>query len=181
MRDTSDACIKSLHKVLLFYRIFNPCSMTKGRWYEIIIIKKLLKLSGDKRRNMLKYKHINTMHCSLHRPLDFASSRILLKTCPALSWDQALLSFSWVNRFQAGKANWKVYNFIVQYLCTCNVHSRNYRDIKLGPSRPHTMHISGTTRPFQECGQSREKSCYTVKRVPLIKSSRVAVSFCRPQ
>ena len=70
------------------------------------------------------------MHCSLHRSLDFASSRILPKTCPALSWDQALLSFSWVNRFQAGKANWKVPRFIVQYLCTCNVHSRDYRDIR---------------------------------------------------
>ena len=159
MRDTSDACIKSLHKVLLFYRIFNPCSMTKGRWYEIIIIKKLLKLSGDKRRNMLKYKHINTMHCSLHRPLDFASSRILLKTCPALSWDQALLSFSWVNRFLAGKANRKV-SHLVQYLCTwitwacesniimivaslVHVQSRDYHDIRRtlnstpGPSRPH--------------------------------------------
>ena len=48
------------------------------------------------------------MHCSktwikLHRFLDFAHTRILPKTCPTLSWDQALLSFSWVNRFQAGK------------------------------------------------------------------------------
>ena len=31
------------------------------------------------------------------------NTRILPKTCPALSWDQALLSFSWVNSFKAGK------------------------------------------------------------------------------
>ena len=48
------------------------------------------------------------MHCSktwinLHRFLDFAHTRILPKTCPTLSWDQALLSLSGVNRFQAGK------------------------------------------------------------------------------
>ena len=79
------------------------------------------------------YKNIKTMHCSktwinLHRFLDFVNAcafdhicmekprykfliiiiiiintRILPKTCPALSWDQALLSFSWVNSFKAGK------------------------------------------------------------------------------
>ena len=78
------------------------------------------------------YKSIKTMHCSetwisfyLHRFLDFASTHILPKTCPALSWDQALLSISWVNRFQAGKANRKV-SHIVQYLCnwiTCACES----------------------------------------------------------
>ena len=132
MRDTSDACIQSMHEVLLFNRIFNACSMTKGHWYEI---KKenywSFRMTSDV-TCLETYKHINTMHCSLHRSLDFASSRILPKTCPALSWDQALLSFSWVNRFQAGKANWKVHPFIVQYLCTCNAHSRDYRGIKEG-------------------------------------------------
>ena len=181
MRDTSDACIQSMHEVLLFNRIFNACSMTKGHWYEI---KKenywSFRMTSDV-TCLERYKHINTTQCSLHRSLDFASSRILSKTCPALSWDQALLSFSWVNRFQAGKANWKVPPFIVQYLCTCNAHSRDYRDMKRGPPRPQTMHISGTTREFQECGQFWEKSCYTVKRVSLVKSSWVAGSFCRPQ
>ena len=48
------------------------------------------------------------MHCSqtwikLHRFLEFANTRILPKTFPALSWDQALLSFSRLDRFQAGK------------------------------------------------------------------------------
>ena len=39
------------------------------------------------------------------------------KTCPALSWDQALLLSSWVKRFQGGKANRKVAH-LVQDLCT---------------------------------------------------------------
>ena len=53
----------------------------------------------------------------LHLFLIFASTRILPKTCPALSWDQALLSFFLVNRFQASKANRKV-SHLVQHLCT---------------------------------------------------------------
>ena len=74
------------------------------------------------------YKTAKTMHCSktwinLHRFLEFANTLILLKTCPGLSWDQALLSFSWVNRFQAGKANRK-FSHLVHYLfswitCAC--------------------------------------------------------------
>ena len=46
------------------------------------------------------------------------ATRILPKTCLALSWDQALLSLSWVSRFQAGKANRNV-SHLVKYLCTC--------------------------------------------------------------
>jgi len=46
--------------------------------------------------------------------LNFASTRILPKTCPWLSWDHAQLSFSRVNRFQAGKANRKV-SHLIQY------------------------------------------------------------------
>ena len=54
------------------------------------------------------YKNVKTKHCSktwinLHRFLGFANTRILPKTCPLLSWDQALLSFSWVKRFQPAK------------------------------------------------------------------------------
>ena len=54
------------------------------------------------------YKNVKTKHCSktwinLHRFLDFANTRILPKTCPLLSWDQALLSFSWVKRFQPAR------------------------------------------------------------------------------
>ena len=96
------------------------------------------------------YKKYKTTHCSktwinVHRFLDFANTRILAKTCPALSWDQALLSLSWVNRFQARKANRKVLPFnavlvYLNYVCMwieCNnlllhhlhVHSRDYRDI----------------------------------------------------
>ena len=59
MRDTSSA---GMHEVLLFNRIFNPCSMTKGRWYAIqnnetakitTGVQSLLKLSDDRRRTML--------------------------------------------------------------------------------------------------------------------------------
>ena len=68
------------------------------------------------------YKNVKTMHWSktwinLHRFLDFANTCIIPKMCPALSWDQALLSYSWVNRFQAGKVNRKD-SHLVQYLCT---------------------------------------------------------------
>ena len=68
------------------------------------------------------YKNVTTMHWSktwinLHRFLDFADTCIISKMCPALSWDQALLSYSWVNRFQAGKVNRKD-SHLVQYLCT---------------------------------------------------------------
>ena len=61
------------------------------------------------------YWNLNKL--KLHLFLDFASTLILPKTCPALSWDQALLSFFWVNRFRAGKANRKV-SHLVQHLCT---------------------------------------------------------------
>ena len=75
------------------------------------------------------YKNINTLKNQalyetwinfiiiLHPFVDFASTRISPKTCPALSWDQALLLVSWENRFQAGKVNWKVAH-LVQFLCT---------------------------------------------------------------
>ena len=128
---------------------------------------------------------------SLHLFLDFATTRILPKTCPALSWDQALLSFSWVNWFQPSKANRKV-SHLVQYLstwitCACEstvimllhhfyVHSRDYRDIRrtLNSTPGLRSHIPctlvGTSRAFQECEQNREKSRYTVKRVPLTKN-----------
>ena len=127
---------------------------------------------------------------NLHLFLDFASTRILPKTCPALSWDRALLSFSWINRFQPGKANRKTPH-LVQYLstwitCACestvtmllhhlHVHSRDYRDIRRTlnstpeTSRPTPCMLVGTTRASHQCGQSREKSRYTVKRVPLTK------------
>ena len=78
-------------------------------------------------------------------------------TRPALSWDQALLSFSRVNRFPSGKANRKV-SYLVRYLCIwitrtwlshhLHVLSRDYCDIRRtlnstpGSSRPYTMHIS---------------------------------------
>ena len=131
---------------------------TSGVW-------SLLKLSDDKRRNMLeiasKYKNhalewnLNKLY--LHGFLNFANVRIFPTTRLALSWDQALLSFSWVNGFPAGKANRKV-SYLVQYLCTwitrtwllhhLHVLSRDYCDIRRtfnstpGPSRPYTMHIS---------------------------------------
>lgn len=37
----------------------------------------------------------------------FGNTCISQKTCPTKSWDQALLLFSWVNRFQTSKANQK--------------------------------------------------------------------------
>ena len=61
--------------------------------------------------------NLNKLLYNLHRFLDFASTRILPKTCPALNWDEALPFSSWVNRFQTGKANWKVAH-LVHYLCT---------------------------------------------------------------
>ena len=89
---------------------------------------KSFRIKGDVDVTCLKtYKNIKawkTMYCrnqnklySLYRFLEFANTRILLKTCPALSWDQALLLGSWVNRFQAGKGNRKVAH-LVQYLWT---------------------------------------------------------------
>ena len=104
-------------------------------------------------------------------------------------WDQALLSFSWVSWFQPGKANRKV-SHLVQYLSTwitsaCEstvimllhhfyVHSRDYRDIRRNSTPGFLSHIPctlvGMTRAFQECGQNRQKSRYTVKRVPLTKN-----------
>ena len=68
------------------------------------------------------YQTSKTMHCSktwinLHRFLDFANTRILLETCPGLSWDQALRSFSWVNTFQADQANRKFSHLV----CESNV------------------------------------------------------------
>ena len=93
----------------------------------------------------------------LHGFLDFANVRIFPTTRLALSWDQALLSFSWVNRFPFGKANRKV-SYLVQYLCTwitCTwllhhlhllsgdyCHIRRTLNSTPGPSRPYTMHIS---------------------------------------
>ena len=74
------------------------------------------------------YQNMKTMHCSktwinLHRFLDFANTCILPKTCPAPSWDQTLLSFSWVKRFQAGKQ-------AAQYPRQIDKHASNGSDTK---------------------------------------------------
>ena len=69
------------------------------------------------------YKNIKIMHCSVTWMnliyMDFQTfliaTHILPNTHPALSCDQDLLSFSWVNRFPAGKVNWKVL-YLVQYV-----------------------------------------------------------------
>ena len=81
------------------------------RYYETAEITNLKLRSfcwDDKRHNMLgyaqKYKnHALLQNLNKFRFLDFANSHILPKTSRALSWDQALLSFSWVNKYQAGK------------------------------------------------------------------------------
>ena len=60
--------------------------------------------------------------------IDFVINPFLPKTCPALSWDQALLSFPLVKRFSAAKANRK----ISHNNSTCiplHAHSRNCCDI----------------------------------------------------
>ena len=135
------------------------------------------------------------MHCSetcinvsynLHRFLDFASTRISPKTCPAVSWDQALLLSPWVNRFQALKANrrlpFRAVLLYLNYLCLrieCVImivaslacaftwllwHQRGlwtqHQDL-----RDHIPFIPcilvGTT---QECEEIEKKSTYTVKK-----------------
>ena len=70
------------------------------------------------------YKSIKTIHC-----IETLINLIYLhfytwltrvsywKLFIHLTWGQALLSFSWVIRSPAGKANWKV-SHLVQYLCT---------------------------------------------------------------
>ena len=126
------------------------------------------------------YQTAKTMHCSktwinLHRFLDFANTRILLETCPGLSWDQALRSFSWVNRFQADQANRK-FSHLVHYLftwITCACESNvimivaslacaltwlpwHHTDLKLNNRAfAATWHayFSGRTQESQECGQ----------------------------
>ena len=117
---------------------------------------------------------------NLRRFLDFAYTIILSKTRPAISWDQALLSFSWVNRFPAAKANRKVSHFIVQYLCTwitCTCESINVCDITrtlnstLRPCGQMPCILAGTTPASQEWRQIMEKPRYTVYEVPLTKNS----------
>ena len=125
-----------MHEVfILFNGIFNTCLIIKGRWYEIEKLPMELKAHWSFPITcdvtcLETYKNIKTIHFNktwinliyVHRFLDFASTRVLLKTCPALSWDQDLLSFSWVNRFQAEKGNRKV-SHLVQFLFTCACES----------------------------------------------------------
>ena len=58
--------------------------------------------------------------------MDFLQSN-LAETCPALSWDRALLLFSWVNRFPPSKMNCKASHFstVLVYL---NYANQNYND-----------------------------------------------------
>ena len=213
MRDTSNVCLRTwLHEILFkLNRIFNPCPMTKGRRYAILwnnlnyhwSLKLNWSFCSDEKwsNNLETYKNIKTMHCSktginLDRFLDFANTRdrILAKTCPALSWDQAMLSFSWVNRFQASKANRKV-SHLMQYLCTgitcawesnviiyccitcmcihvITVTSRTLNSTP-GPSRPHSMHIGRENMGISRMRTDREKSRHTVNKVPLTKFSKI--------
>ena len=122
----------------------------------------------------------NLNKLNLRRFLDFAYTLTLSKTRPAISWDQALLSFSWVNRFPAAKANRKVSHFIVQYLCTwitCVYESINVCDITrtlnstLRPSRPHAMHIRWYNASIPRMKTDYGKPRYTFYKVPLTKNS----------
>ena len=63
-------------------------------------------------------------------------------------------------------------NVVASLLCAFTWLPWHQTDLKLNtrPSQPHTMTLVGTSRAFQECGQNREKSRYTVKRVPLTKN-----------
>ena len=129
------------------------------------------------------------MHCSktwinVHRFLDFANTRILAKTCPALSWDQALLSLCWVNRnrkvlpFNAVLVYWITCacesNVIIYCCITCmcihviTVTSRTLNSTP-GPSRPHTVHIGRENMGISRMRTDRGKSRYTVNKVPLTK------------
>ena len=122
------------------------------------------------------------MHCSktwinVHRFLDFANTRILAKTCPALSWDQALLSLSWVNRnrkvlpFNAVLVYWITCacesNVIIYCCITCmcihviTVTSRTLNSTP-GPLRPHTVHIGRENMGISRMRTDRGKSRYTV-------------------
>ena len=60
------------------------------------------------------YKNLNKLNLNLF--LEFASTRILTKSCPTLSRDHALLLFSWVNRLHSGKADRKVSHLVRLYL-----------------------------------------------------------------
>ena len=138
------------------------------------------------KNNTFKWK-LNKLN--LHGLLDFANTRMLPITCPALPWDQALLSFSWVNRFPAGKANRKVsfrtefvyLNYVWLWIAEwflhhLHVHSRDYCDIRRtlnstpGPSRPNTMHISRHNTSIPRIWTDSGKSRYTVHRVALTKN-----------
>ena len=111
------------------------------------------------------------------------------KTCPALSWDQALLLSSWVKRFEGGKANRKVAH-LVQDLCTSiacvsesNVyhkwaslefHSHDYCDIRRilnstpGPSEGcHQAYYSVQHRNVK---RSRKNPPLQLKKYRLIRS-----------
>ena len=132
------------------------------------------------KNHALKWK-LNKLN--LHGFLDFANTRILPITCPALRWDRALRSFSWVNRFPAGKANRKVsfdtefvyLNYVwlwieEWFLHHLHVHSRDYCDIRRtlnstpGPSRPNTMHISWHNTSIPRIWTDSGKSRYTAGR-----------------
>ena len=117
-----------MQEVLLFNQIFNLCTLTKGGWYEIEKLPLGFKAywsfqfkTWDVRCLETKYKshalQWNLNKLNLHRFLDFVSTRVLPKTCPAFSWGQAELLVSWVNRFPATKTKWKV-SHVVHYLPT---------------------------------------------------------------
>ena len=104
----------------------------------------------------------------------------LLNTLPALSWDQPLRSFSWVNKYPAGKANRSLIIdtvlVLTNHVCLrveqwllhqVHVHPRDNCDIRRTlystprPSRPHTMRVSRYNRSIARR--------WKVFRVPLTK------------
>ena len=127
------------------------------------------------------YKNVKTMHWSktwinLHRFLDFANTCIISKTCLALSWEQTLLSYSWINRFQAGNLNHMCLliecnnDCCITFMCIHGITVTSDEPLTPGPPRPHAMHINpknlGISRMWTDWG----KSHYTFSKVHLTKS-----------
>ena len=177
--------------------------MNKGPWYPMENNKKSFSLPPEFKAywnfqvisNVTCLKNIKTMHWSQTRInliyMDF-------QTCSALSWDEALLSFSLVNRFPAGNANWKVSHLVqfwIQYLCTwitcgCewnndHVHAHDYCDISTD-LKPNTRASAATNHVpviLQGCPKSvfykisvwRSKNCLESS----IAWVRLKISRCR--
>ena len=93
---------------LISLKVSAPANSAHFRWYTDIQCKSIIYMLDNNIvlwsiRNKSSEKIVRLHHSK--------------GVCPALSWDQALLSYSWVNRFQAGKVNRKD-SHLVQYLCT---------------------------------------------------------------